>query len=45
MASMCSEFYNYKGAYSIILFALVDAEYNFRYVNIGANGRAGDAAV
>lgn len=33
-----SEFYNYKGTYSIILLAIVDAEYNFQYVNIGANG-------
>lgn len=40
-----SEFYNYKGFFSIILFALVDAEYNFSYVSIGANGRAGDAGI
>lgn len=40
-----SEFYNYKGYHSIILFAIVDAEYNFIYISVGANGRAGDAAV
>jgi hypothetical protein len=38
-------FYNYKGFYSIVLLALVDADYCFQYVNIGANGRAGDGGV
>lgn len=39
-----SEFHNYKGTFNIILFALVDAEYNFQYISIGANGCTGDAA-
>lgn len=40
-----SQYYNYKGFFSLILFAIVDAEYDFIYVNIGASGRAGDAAI
>lgn len=44
-ASSGAEFFNYKGHYSIVLLALVDANYCFTYVNIGANGRAGDAGV
>lgn len=34
-----SMFYNYKGFHSIIMMALVDADYKFLYVDIGANGR------
>ncbi|XP_023311337.1 uncharacterized protein LOC111691985 [Anoplophora glabripennis] len=34
-----TEFYNYKSHFSIVLLALVDANYNFLYVNIGAQGR------
>lgn len=40
-----SEFYNYKGTYSIILFALVDANYCFKYIEVGANGRANDSTI
>lgn len=36
---------NYKGKDSIILLALVDAEYNFIFVDIGKNGRMHDASV
>ncbi|XP_074029266.1 uncharacterized protein [Leptinotarsa decemlineata] len=35
-----SDYYNYKGAHSIILLALVDDDYCFSYVNVGTNGRA-----
>ena len=38
-------FYNYKGYYSIILFALVDADYKFIWADIGTNGSASDAQI
>ena len=38
-----SLYYNYKKFHSIILLALVDANYKFLYVDIGAEGSAGDA--
>jgi hypothetical protein len=31
----CSEFYNYKETYSIILFALGDADYRFVFIYVG----------
>lgn len=34
-----TEFYNYKPFFSIIPFALVDADYCFRYVNVGCQGK------
>lgn len=37
-----SVFYNYKG---IILFALVDANYCFKYIEVGANCRANDSTI
>lgn len=37
--------FNYKGFNSIILLALVDANYRYLYIYVGANGRANDAAV
>ena len=40
-----SEYYNYLGYQSIILLALVDANYCITYFDIGTNGRAGDASV
>ncbi|XP_066981810.1 uncharacterized protein [Macrobrachium rosenbergii] len=43
--NIASEFFNYKGHYSIILFALVDANYRFLYIHVGHNGRANDSAV
>jgi hypothetical protein len=41
----CSEFCNYKGTYSIILFALVDADYWFVFNEVGSNGRVNDGAM
>lgn len=40
-----SEFYNYKKDYSVILLAIVDANYKFIYIDVGTNGRVNDALV
>ncbi|XP_049764668.1 uncharacterized protein LOC126093298 [Schistocerca cancellata] len=40
-----SSFRNYKGHDSIVLLALVDANYKFLFVDIGRNGRMNDGAI
>ncbi|CAK1597470.1 unnamed protein product [Parnassius mnemosyne] len=40
-----SEYFYYKKNFSIILFAVVDANYNFIYIDVGTNGRANDTCV
>ena len=40
-----SLYHNYKSFHSIILMALVDAEYKFIWVEVGTHGSAGDAQV
>ena len=40
-----SAYYNYKGFFSIVLLGLVDADYKFLWVNVGAEGAASDAGV
>ena len=40
-----SRFYNYKGFYSIVIMALVDADYKFIWIEVGSNGRSSDAQI
>lgn len=40
-----SEYYNYIGFFSIVLFTIVDANYNFMYVNIGCQRQIFDGGV
>lgn len=40
-----SDYYNYKGSYSIILLGLVDADYCFLYIDVGAQGRISDGGL
>ena len=41
----CSEYFNYKGYFSLILLALVNAEYKFLWVNVGVSGSLSDAQI
>lgn len=40
-----SEYFNYKSFFSIVLFALVDADYNFLFADIGSQGRISDGGI
>lgn len=40
-----SEYYNYKKFHSIVLLAVVDANYKFLFIDVGAYGSLGDRAV
>ncbi|KAK7097769.1 hypothetical protein V1264_004700 [Littorina saxatilis] len=50
VASRCppksgSLYFNYKGFYSIVLMALVDADYKFIWADIGGTGSSSDAQI
>ena len=38
-----SEYFNYKGYFSLVLLTLVNAEYKFLWVSVGASGSSSDA--
>ena len=40
-----SEYFNYKGYFSLVLLPLVDAEYKFLWVNVEASGSSSDAQI
>lgn len=40
-----SEYFNYKHFHSIVLFAVVDGNYNFIYASAGSQGRISDAGI
>lgn len=40
-----SNFFNYKNFFSIVLFAIVDADYKFIYIDVGKNGRISDGGI
>ena len=40
-----SLFYNYKGTFSIVFMAIVDAQYRFTFIDVGAYGLNADSAI
>ena len=40
-----SEYFNYKGYFSVVLLALVNADYKFLWVNVESSGSSSDAQI
>lgn len=40
-----SDYYNYKGFFSVVLLAVVNAHSKFIYIDVGGNGRASDTII
>lgn len=40
-----SIFFNYKGTFSVVLFAVVNANYEFMYIHTGSNGSMSDGGI
>lgn len=43
--SEATDYYNFKGWHSVILFAAVDHRYRFTYINVGVPGRSNDSTI